>query len=114
MEEENQIEDYDLQPEYSDIESVDSVDDITKEIILTKIKDDNDQDFFTTNITNSKNSINNKKGRKGVITLDIFSHSEKKSDKFVSKRVNDKRKDQVIEKRKFNPRLPPYFLINKN
>jgi HD superfamily phosphohydrolase len=69
-----------------------------------------------------KKQTNNKKNTKNIITLGEFNKKiekeieAKKPKKFISKRVQEKKKDLEIEnlpKRQFNPRLPPYTFVFK-
>ena len=87
---------------YGELESDDSIDEDTKNIILKKIKDD---DFFTS-VAKSKSK---KKERKKINLIDLSIKPE--SNKFISSRVSEKKKDIIApKKRHFNPRLPPYAL----
>lgn len=86
---------------YGELESDESIDEDTKNIILSKIKDD---DFFTIE-TKSKSK---KKERKKINLIDLSIKPE--TNKFISSRVSEKKKDTNIPpKRHFNPRLPPFL-----
>jgi hypothetical protein len=72
--------------------------------------------------TNNNNKKNTKKQKpNNKFSLNDFNKNvekdeeAKKPKKFVSKRMNTKKKEmgitEVIEKRKFNPRLPPYNFV---
>jgi hypothetical protein len=87
---------------YGELESDDSIDEDTKNIILRKIKDD---DFFTIE-TKLKSK---KKEKKKINFIDLSIKPE--TNKFISSRVSDKKKDiNIPKKRHFNPRLPPFSL----
>ena len=87
---------------YGELESDESVDEDTKNIILSKMKDD---DFFTIE-TKPKSK---KKGKKKINFIDLSIKPE--TNKFISSRVSDKKKDTNIpKKRHFNPRLLPFSL----
>ena len=87
---------------YGELESDDSIDEDTKNIIFKKIKDD---DFFTS-VSKPKSK---KKERKKINLIDLSIKPE--SNKFISSRVSEKKKDIIApKKRHFNPRLPPYAL----
>ncbi len=87
---------------YGELESDESIDEDTKNIILSKMKDD---DFFTIE-TKPKSK---KKDKKKISFIDLSIKSE--TNKFISSRVSDKKKDTNIpKKRHFNPRLPPFSL----
>lgn len=88
--------------DYGELESDDSIDEDTKNIILKKIKDD---DFFMS-VAKPKSK---KKERKKINLIDLSVKSE--TNKFISSRVSEKKKDIIApKKRHFNPRLPPYSL----
>jgi len=88
--------------DYGELESDDSIDEDTKNIILKKIKDD---DFFMS-VAKPKSK---KKERKKINLIDLSVKSE--TNKFISSRVSEKKKDIIVpKKRQFNPRLPPYSL----
>jgi hypothetical protein len=88
--------------DYGELESDDSIDEDTKNIILNKMKDD---DFFMS-VAKSKSK---KKERKKINLIDLSIKPE--SNKFISSRVSEKKKDIIApKKRHFNPRLPPYAL----
>jgi hypothetical protein len=72
----------------------------------------------------SSNSNKNQKQKKNVsLSLEEFNKlmeqkiKENKPKKFVSKRVEEKKKingvEEPVYKRQFNPRLPPYNFVNK-
>lgn len=87
---------------YGELESDESIDEDTKNIILSKIKDD---DFFTIE-TKPKSK---KKEKKKINFIDLSIKPE--TNKFISSRVSDKKKDTNIQKKRhFNPRLLPFSL----
>lgn len=87
---------------YGELESDESIDEDTKNIILSKMKND---DFFTIE-TKSKSK---KKERKKINFIDLSIKPE--TNKFISSRVSDKKKETNIpKKRHFNPRLHPFSL----
>ena len=97
------------------------IDEETRNIIFNRINDDNN-DFNFINIKTNKKEKKDKKDKKDKsknenISIKKFLESiEEKSNKWVSKRLEDKKKDNKeneskttkLNKRKLNPRLPPY------
>ena len=89
---------------YGELESDDSIDEDTKNIILSKIKSKDDDFFMSVAKPKSK-----KKERKKINLIDLSVKSE--TNKFISSRVSEKKKDIIApKKRHFNPRLLPYAL----
>lgn len=90
--------------DYGELESDDSIDEDTKNIILSKIKSKDDDFFMSVAKPKSK-----KKERKKINLIDLSVKSE--TNKFISSRVSEKKKDIIApKKRHFNPRLLPYAL----
>ena len=117
-EEEYNEEEYN-EEEYNE-EYDDELDDETKELVYNRsLKDINDIYNIKDNkeINKSIKKINNQTNKK--ISLSEFNKQTVKEEptKFVSKRVNDKKKDlgtiNNLPIRHFNPRLPPYNLVYK-
>ncbi len=87
---------------YGELESDESVDEDTKNMILGKIRND---DFFSIE-TKPKTK---KKERKKINLIDLSIKPD--TNKFISSRVSDKKKDtNILPKRHFNPRLTPFSL----
>jgi hypothetical protein len=117
-----------------DIESEEEIDDETQQILYNALNKNNNSDYteITIKINNNNNTkdIKNKKKIKETYNLNDFvnkfkiTEEVKKTKKFISKRVADKKEinniptksiDETIKtfQRNFCPRLPPYNLVKK-
>lgn len=114
----------------SDDISDEEIDDETKQILYNSlIKNNNDYTEISIKINNIKN-IKNKKKIKETYNLNEFvnkftiNEELKKTKKFISKRVSEKKennniiiiKNDIVNnnlQRNFSPRLPPYNLVKK-
>ena len=117
----------------SDLESEDEIDEEMQQILYNALnKNNNDYSGITVKINNNNNNkdIKNKKKIKETYNLNEFvnkfkiTEEVKKTKKFISKRVADKKEinnipiksiDETIKtfQRNFCPRLPPYNLVKK-
>ena len=109
----------DLEEEINDeLDDEEELDDETKKLVY-KISSKNIDDIY--NIKDDKQTEKIKKNNNQVnkkISLSEFNKQVIKQEptKFISKRVNDKKKEIGIiniPTRQFNPRLPPYNFVHK-
>jgi hypothetical protein len=112
--EENDIYEGDEGDEGDDLSSVESIDEETKNIFYRANYNNTYELEEDKPIKNIKLSQPSTKQNKSALSLQDF---VKKIEfetpkKFISKRVSDK-KPVTIKKRSFNPRLPPYNLVNQ-
>jgi hypothetical protein len=99
-----------------------SMDEETRNIIFNKISNINYEMNQESPINESKKKIKNKEKNTKQLSLIDFNKKiadeskNKQTKKFISKRVNDKKKVlgivEELPKRTFNPRLPPYNFVH--
>jgi hypothetical protein len=96
-----------------DLSSVESIDEDIKNYFYKATVNDNYYDKVNKEIDVKTNNNKQKKNNGGLslqeFTKKIITETPKK---FVSKRVASK-KPEIIKKRSFNPRLPPYNSVHK-